>query len=111
MKYGTDYSSALQKSLLLDFSEEHLSNLFHISLSTVSRIVISWVNFMYLKFVQINIWLSRTVIDNTMPEAFKAEYSATRVSTDCTEVRCQMPSSLQFTATQLQNASNTLPHH
>ena len=78
------------------FAEEHLSNLFHISLSTVSRIVISWVNFMCLKFVQINIWLSRTVIDNTMPEAFKAKYSATRVITDCTEVQCQMPSSLQF---------------
>lgn len=78
------------------FAEEHLSKLFHISLLTVSHIFISWVNFMYLKFVQINMWPSRTVIDNTMPEAFKAKYSATRVIIDCTEVRCQMPSSLQL---------------
>ena len=79
-----------------DFAEEHLSKLFHISLLTVSHIFISWVNFMYLKFVQINMWPSRTVIDNTMPEAFKAKYPATRVIIDCTEVRCQIAK--QFTA-------------
>ncbi|PFX11864.1 THAP domain-containing protein 6 [Stylophora pistillata] len=88
------------------FAEEHLSNLFHISLSTVSRVVISWVNFMYLKFAQINIWPSRTVIDNTMPEAFKAKYSATRVIIDCTEVRCQMPSSLQLNGELFSNYKN-----
>ena len=31
-----------------------------------------------------------------MPEAFKKKYSSTRVIIDCTEVRCQMPSSLQL---------------
>ena len=30
-----------------------------------------------------------------MPEAFKGKYKSTRVIIDCTEVRCQMPSSLQ----------------
>ena len=28
-----------------------------------------------------------------MPEAFKEKYPSTRVSIDCTEVRCQMPGS------------------
>ena len=51
---------------------------------------------MYFKFGQINIWPSRDVIDRTMPEAFKKKYSSTRVIIDCTEVRCQMPSSLQL---------------
>ncbi|XP_068724860.1 uncharacterized protein [Montipora capricornis] len=76
--------------------EEHLAHLFKVSVSTVSRVFITWVNFMYLRLGQINIWPSRTAIDKTMPEDFKKKYSSTRVIIDCTEVRCQMPSSLQL---------------
>jgi len=36
-----------------------------------TRIVITWINFMYFKFGHINILPSREVIDRTMPEAFK----------------------------------------
>jgi len=32
------------------FAERHLGHLYNISQSTVSRIIISWVNFMYLRF-------------------------------------------------------------
>ena len=76
------------------FAEMHLAHLFKISQSTVSRIFISWINFMYLKLGQINIWPSRKVVDESMPEAFKEKYTSTRLIIDCTEVRCQMPSSL-----------------
>ena len=78
------------------FHEEHLAHLFNISVSTVSRIFITWINFMYLKLGTINLWPSRNTIDLTMPEAFKAKYKLTRVIIDCTEVKCQMPSSLQL---------------
>ena len=78
------------------FPEEHLAHLCHVSISTVSRIFITWINFMYLKLGQINIWPSRKAIDETMPEDFKQKYSSTRVIIDCTEVRCQMPSSLHL---------------
>ena len=53
------------------FREEHLGHLFQISTSTVSRIFITWINFMFLKLGQVNIWPSREVIDMTMPEDFK----------------------------------------
>ena len=76
------------------FREEHLAHLFQISTSTVSRILITWINFMYLKLGQINIWPSRDVIDKTMPEDFKVKYRSTRAIIDCTEVRCQMPSTI-----------------
>ena len=76
--------------------EEHLAHLFKVSVSTVSRVVITWLNFMYLRLGQINIWPSRTTIEITMPEDFKKKYSSTRVIIDCTEVRCQMPISLQL---------------
>ena len=77
------------------FPEDHLAQLFNVSASTVRRIFVTWVNFMFFKFGQINIWPSRKVID-TMPKSFKGRYKSTRVIIDCTEVRCQMPSSLQL---------------
>ena len=78
------------------FHEDHLAHLFNVSTSTVSRIFITWINFMYFKFGHINIWPSREVVNRTMPEAFKSKYKSTRVIIDCTEVKCQMPSSLQL---------------
>lgn len=51
---------------------------------------------MFLKLGKINIWPSRNVIDQTMPEDFKKKYSTTRVIIDCKEIRCQMPSSLHI---------------
>ena len=49
---------------------------------------------MYLKLGHINIWPSRELVNETMPEDFKAKYPTTRVIIDCTGVRCEMPSSL-----------------
>ncbi|XP_044169671.1 uncharacterized protein LOC122953764 [Acropora millepora] len=76
------------------FAEIHLAQLFNVSQSTVGRILISWINFMYLKLGQINIWPSRELVDESMPQDFKDKYPSTRVIIDCTEVRCEMPSSL-----------------
>lgn len=78
------------------FPEEHLAHLYDICTSTVSRIFISWLNYMYLKLGALTIWPSRETVDRTMPEDFKKKYSSTRVIIDCTEIRCQMPSSLQL---------------
>ncbi|CAB3994178.1 THAP domain-containing 6 [Paramuricea clavata] len=78
------------------FHEEHLANLFGVSTATISRILISWINFMYLKLGQLNIWPSREAVDKFMPESFKKKYPSTRVIIDCTEVRCQMPNSLHL---------------
>jgi len=76
------------------FHEQHLAFLFGISQSTTSRSFIFWINFMYLRFGTINIWPPRDEIDKTMQEDFKAKYLKTRVILDCTELKCQMPSSL-----------------
>ena len=73
-----------------NFAKMHLAHLFNISQPTVSRIFITWINFMYLKFSQINIWPSRASVNSTMSEDFKTEYGSTRVIIDCTkyDARC-----------------------
>ena len=78
------------------FPEDHLAQLFNVSASTVSRIFITWVNFMFFKFGQINIWPSRKSNRYNNARIFKGKYKCTRVIIDCTEVKCQMPSSLQL---------------
>lgn len=76
------------------FSELHLAHLYGVAQSTISRIFVNWINFMYLKFGQICIWPSKQVVTETMPAVFTEKYPNTRVIIDCTEVRCEMPSSL-----------------
>lgn len=76
------------------FSERHLSNLYGVAQSTVSRMFIPWINFVYLKFGQVCIWPSKEVIQKTMPADFKEKFPSTRIIIDCTEVFCEMPSSL-----------------
>lgn len=72
------------------FAEEHLAHLFQVSVSTVRWISITWINFMYSKLGQINIWPTGGKVNETMPEDFQQKYSSTRVIIDCTEVTCQM---------------------
>ena len=63
-----DEFSAVMCRLRQGFAEEHLAHLFQIFVSMVSRIFISWINFMYLRLGQLNIWPSREAIDKSMPE-------------------------------------------
>ncbi|KXJ25294.1 hypothetical protein AC249_AIPGENE14663 [Exaiptasia diaphana] len=44
----------------------------------------------------VNIWLSQQAVDSTMPEDFIKKYASTRVIIHCSEIKCQMPSSLQL---------------
>ncbi|XP_067038652.1 uncharacterized protein [Acropora muricata] len=101
VKRGTPRSLKPQEEFFLTLcrlrqgcAETHLSHLFNVSQATISRIIISWINFMYLRFGVVNIWPSREAINRTMPEDFRKAYPSTRVIIDCTEVKCAMPSSL-----------------
>lgn len=75
-----------------------MSHLYGISQTTVSRITISWINFMLLKCCKIPVWPSRAKVDQNMPADFKDNYPSTscRVIIDCTEIRCQIPKSLRL---------------
>ena len=73
-----------------------MSHLYSISQTTVGRITISWVNFMFLKFCKIPVWPSRAKVNQHMAADFKDKYPSTRVIIDCTEIHCQRPKSLRL---------------
>ena len=74
--------------------EQDLSVRFNCSISTVSRKIVTWANFLYFVLGSIPIWLPRETIRELMPECFETLYPRTRVIIDCTEIRTQQPSSL-----------------
>ena len=80
------------------FPEEHLAYLYgvHVSQTTISRIIITWVNLLYLRLKDVLMWPSREMVNKHMPEQFKEKYPSTRMIIDYTEVKCQMPCSLRL---------------
>ena len=67
---------------------------FNCHVSTVSRKIITWANFLYFILGSINIWCSKEQIKEKMPPSFKLSYPSTRVIIDCTEIKTERPSSL-----------------
>ena len=77
--------------LRLGLMEQDLAYRFGISQSTSSRIIITWINFMYLQLKTIPLWPPKEVIHSNMPAAFKEKYPTTRVVIDATEVYIDQP--------------------
>ena len=51
-----------------------------------------WVNFLYAKFKDVNVWSSRKQIMHFMLQVFKEHYPSTRYVIDVTETIIQSPS-------------------
>lgn len=69
-----------------------LALLFDISESTVSHLIITWINFLYFQLKEIDIWPSREVVNEYMPKDFGEKFPSTRVILDATETPIQKPS-------------------
>lgn len=89
--------------LRLGYTLKHASWLFNLPLSTISRYIITWANFLYFKLGCVPIWPSRNQINDTMPECFRKTYPSTKVIIDCTELFCQRPSSLTVQSSLFSN--------
>ena len=72
--------------------ERDLANRFNISSSTVSRIISSWTNYLYTLLGSVSIWMDTADIKANLPDDFK-DFPDTQVIIDCTELKCQTPSS------------------
>ena len=78
------------------FPNSHIGWLFALDESTITRIVISWLNFMYLRFCSLPIWPTKEQVQLSMPEEFRKRFPNTRVIVDCTEIAVEAPESLHL---------------
>lgn len=74
--------------------ERVLAEIFKVSTSTVSRIVITWSNYLYLVLGSIQIWMTQEQVRRTMPVKFQRNCPNVRVIIDCTELRCECPEAI-----------------
>ena len=66
-----------------------------VSQSQISRIFVTWVDFLHSRLRGYPIWPTRESVDITMPTAFKELYPTTRVIIDCSELFIETPSSFR----------------
>ncbi|KAE8747067.1 hypothetical protein FOCC_FOCC006205 [Frankliniella occidentalis] len=64
---------------------------FFVSKKTVQDIVVTWINFMYHEWKELNIWPSKDLTHYYMPEGFRKVYPSTRVIIDGTEIPISSP--------------------
>lgn len=79
----------------LGLFERDLAFRFQVSVSTVSDILITWTNYLYVMLGSLPIWVSKDKIYQNLPESFKGEYEDVRGIFDCTEIKCDMPKDYQ----------------
>ncbi|ROJ25239.1 hypothetical protein DPX16_20052, partial [Anabarilius grahami] len=79
--------------LSVGLTQRDLAHRFNIHQSTVSRIITTWANFLYTVLGSVRIWMSEEEVKAHLPNEFQ-DYPDTQVVIDCTELRCQTPSSL-----------------
>ena len=79
--------------LRLGVMEQDLADRFEISQSTTSRIICTWIYFLYLKFKEIPLWPPRDLVLANMLRQFKEKYPwpSTRVIIDATEIFISQP--------------------
>lgn len=79
--------------LRLGLLEQDLAQRFCVSVSTVSRTLITWYNVLAMHLNHLIVWPSKDIIAANMPECFK-KFPDTHVIIDCTEFFIEIPSSL-----------------
>ena len=72
---------------------QDLADRFGISISSVSRICITWINFLYYELKDLFFFPSQELVRKNMPKEF-AQYPTTRIILDCTELFIQRPSAM-----------------
>ena len=81
--------------LWLGLLEVDLATRAGLSQSQLSRIFITWIDFLHSKLRCYPIWPSRESVHETMPSSFKEMYPTTWVMIDCSELFIETPSSFR----------------
>ena len=76
--------------------EQDLAYEFGVHQTTVSRIFMKWINYMYLRLGDVPLWPTWSKVESSMPSVFKNAYPTTFCIIDATELHCEVPSSLSL---------------
>ena len=74
-------------------NEKVLAGMFGLNVSTVSRILITWANYLYLVLGSIPIWMTRDQVRRAMSRKFQRKCPKVRVILDCFALQCESPTS------------------
>uniref|UniRef100_A0A672JE59 DDE Tnp4 domain-containing protein n=1 Tax=Salarias fasciatus TaxID=181472 RepID=A0A672JE59_SALFA len=75
-------------------TEQQIADMFQTTVATVSRVTITWANYLFCILGTTPLWVSRDKIRSVMPEKFKEHCPNVRVILDCTEIAVAAASSL-----------------
>lgn len=75
----------------LGLFERDLAHRYGVSVVTVSDILVTGVNYLYIMLGSLLVWVSNDKIKKYLPEGFKGQYKDIRGIFDCTEINCDMP--------------------
>lgn len=87
--------------------EKVIADIFGLSTTTVSRVIITWAKYLYIVLGSVPIWMTREQVQATMPQKFVSYCPNVRVIIDCTEIRCEAPSSLTLQSETFSTYKNT----
>ena len=93
--------------LRLGLSITDLSFRFSLSEATVSTILTTWLNYLFVHLGHLKIWPHRNVLISNMPKDFKEKYPNNVCIIDCTELKIQVPSSLVKQSQSYSNYKST----
>ena len=86
-----------------NFPLEDMAIRFGMATSNVSRILITWFDFLHTQLRALPLWASRKTIDDTMPKCFRGLYPKTRFIIDCTEICIEIRSSFRSQSATFSN--------
>lgn len=73
------------------YTNQELAMFFEISLKTVSNIFVTWINFMYFQWKELNMWPEKDIVAFFTPLDFNLKFPGTRIIVDGTEIPLRKP--------------------
>ncbi|XP_074528931.1 uncharacterized protein LOC141792065 [Halichoeres trimaculatus] len=92
--------------IAVGMKEQLIADMFQTSVATVSRVTITWANYLFSILGTIPLWMSRDKIRSVMPEKFKKHCPNVRVTLDCTEIAVATASSLTLQSEMFSHYKN-----
>ena len=78
--------------LRVNIPEKVSAHNYNVAVSEVSRIFATWLDLLSSRLIQLPVWATKKIIEETMPEVLQQKYPPSRVILNCTELFIEKPS-------------------